>query len=101
VAAKFRQLRQVRHMRNELSRDCAPDPYLRTMPRADSAGPPIPYWFADQKAIEAGEVLSCVPRRRLAQYAFSDGIRTRVVQATHGDASGVRGAAWLWPIKKT
>ena len=37
----------------------------------------------------------------IAQYAFSDGIRTRVVQATHGDASGVRGAAWLWPIKKT
>lgn len=24
-----------------------------------------------------------------------DGVRTRLVQATHGDASGVRGAAWL------
>ena len=23
-------------------------------------------------------------------------IRTRLVQAAHGDASGVRGAAWLW-----
>jgi fructokinase len=39
----------------------------------------------------------------IVQYAFSNGIktngtRTRVVQATH---SGVRGAAWLWPIKKT
>jgi fructokinase len=24
-------------------------------------------------------------------------VRTRLVQARHGDASGVRGAAWLWP----
>ena len=23
--------------------------------------------------------------------------RTRLVRARHGDASGVRGAAWLWP----
>ena len=38
---------------------------------------------------------------RIAQYAFSDGIGTRVVRAAHGDSSGVRGAAWLWPIEKT
>ncbi len=37
----------------------------------------------------------------IARYAFSDGIRTRVVRAAHGDSSGVRGAAWLWPIEKT
>jgi fructokinase len=37
----------------------------------------------------------------IARYAFSDGIRTRVVRAAHGDSSGVRGAARLWPIKKT
>jgi len=37
----------------------------------------------------------------IARYAFSDGIRTRVVRAAHGDSSGVRGAAWLWPIRKT
>jgi fructokinase len=37
----------------------------------------------------------------IARYAFSDGIRTRVVRAAHGDSSGVRGAAWLWPIKTT
>jgi fructokinase len=24
-------------------------------------------------------------------------VRTRLVRARHGDASGVRGAAWLWP----
>ena len=37
----------------------------------------------------------------IGRHAFSDGIRTRVVRAAHGDSSGVRGAAWLWPIKKT
>jgi fructokinase len=26
-----------------------------------------------------------------------EGIRTRLVRAAHGDSSGVRGAAWLWP----
>lgn len=31
------------------------------------------------------------------QWIFSDDIRTRLVPALHGDASGVRGAAWLWP----
>jgi fructokinase len=30
-------------------------------------------------------------------YAFSDGVDTSVRRATHGDSSGVRGAAWLWP----
>ena len=36
----------------------------------------------------------------IAQRAFSDGIKTKVVRAAHGDSSGVRGAAWLWPINK-
>jgi fructokinase len=31
------------------------------------------------------------------RYAFSDSVRTTLVQARHGDSSGVRGAAWLWP----
>jgi len=30
-------------------------------------------------------------------YVFSDRVDTRLVRAKHGDASGVRGAAWLWP----
>jgi fructokinase len=29
-------------------------------------------------------------------FVFSDASRTRLVQARHGDSSGVRGAAWLW-----
>jgi fructokinase len=31
-------------------------------------------------------------------YAFSDGVDTAIKRAAHGDSSGVRGAAWLWPI---
>ena len=33
----------------------------------------------------------------LQRYVFSDGVATQVVRAIHGDSSGVRGAAWLWP----
>ena len=35
---------------------------------------------------------------RLPQYVFSDTVLTRVVKNRHGDSSGVRGAAWLWPV---
>lgn len=31
-------------------------------------------------------------------WAFSDEITTRLVKNQHGDSSGVRGAAWLWPV---
>ena len=31
------------------------------------------------------------------RYIFSDVVATRLVRAEHGDSSGVRGAAWLWP----
>ena len=30
---------------------------------------------------------------------FSDRVDTRLTRAKHGDASGVRGAAWLWPAR--
>jgi fructokinase len=32
-------------------------------------------------------------------HVFSDSVATRLVRAMHGDASGVRGAAWLWEKK--
>jgi fructokinase len=35
----------------------------------------------------------------VARHVFSDVYRTPIVQAKHGDSSGVRGAAWLWPIE--
>jgi fructokinase len=34
----------------------------------------------------------------LAEYCFSDRIDTLIAPAKHGDSSGVRGAAWLWPL---
>ncbi|MAB13683.1 ROK family protein [Parvibaculum sp.] len=35
----------------------------------------------------------------LPAYVFSDTVRTRIECHRHGDASGVRGAAWLWPAE--
>ena len=37
--------------------------------------------------------------RRLPAYVFSDRVDTQVVPPRHGDDSGVRGAAWLWPAE--
>ena len=35
--------------------------------------------------------------RLMARHVFSDVSTTPVLRAKHGDSSGVRGAAWLWP----
>ena len=45
---------------------------------------------------QISEIYSAVPKlwpRRV----FSDSVATRLVPPHHGDASGARGAAWLWP----
>ncbi|KAF0220140.1 MAG: hypothetical protein FD176_3391 [Rhodospirillaceae bacterium] len=34
--------------------------------------------------------------RLWGEYVFSDAVETRLLPPTHGDSSGVRGAAWLW-----
>jgi fructokinase len=34
---------------------------------------------------------------RWGEYVFSDRVDTKLVRNVHGDSSGVRGAAWLWP----
>jgi fructokinase len=34
-------------------------------------------------------------------YIFSDHVATALRPALHGDSSGVRGAAWLWPLSPT
>ncbi len=41
--------------------------------------------------------LSDAVSERLPAWVFSDRVETRVVRHRHGDSSGVRGAAWLWP----
>jgi len=33
----------------------------------------------------------------LGEFVFSDTVTTPIVKNRHGDSSGVRGAAWLWP----
>jgi len=35
------------------------------------------------------------------RYVFSDVVNTRLLPPVHGDSSGVRGAAWLWPEATT
>ena len=34
-------------------------------------------------------------------WVFSDRVDTKLAKAVHGDSSGVRGAAWLWPRDAT
>ena len=35
----------------------------------------------------------------MKQWVFGRECETPVLKAVHGDSSGVRGAAWLWPLK--
>lgn len=57
----------------------------------------------DPDVIVVGGGLSAIERiyrnipERWGAWVFSDGVATKLVRAKHGDASGVRGAAWLWP----
>lgn len=41
--------------------------------------------------------LAARTQAQLANYVFSDHVVTRIMVNRHGDSSGVRGAAWLWP----
>ena len=56
----------------------------------------------DPDAIVLGGGLSAIGMlydevpRRWQRYVFSDRVLTRLLPPTHGDSSGVRGAAWLW-----
>jgi fructokinase len=38
-------------------------------------------------------------RDKLPSYVFSPTVCTKIVPPRHGDSSGVRGAAWLWPVQ--
>jgi len=57
----------------------------------------------DPDAIVLGGGLSAIRTlydevpQRWRQYVFSDRVVTRLLAPAHGDSSGVRGAAWLWP----
>jgi fructokinase len=43
------------------------------------------------------DALYSLVSEKLPLYVFSPTVRTRIVPPAHGDSSGVRGAAWLWP----
>jgi len=34
-----------------------------------------------------------------SEFVFSDHVATQLIPPVHGDSSGVRGAAWLWPVE--
>ncbi|MEQ9145169.1 MAG: ROK family protein [Parvibaculaceae bacterium] len=59
--------------------------------------------IVDPEVIVLGGGLSAIDRlyedvpALLPRYVFSDTVETRLVRNVHGDSSGVRGAAWLWP----
>ena len=36
-------------------------------------------------------------RSRIVNYVFNDELTAPILRNMHGDSSGVRGAAWLWP----
>ena len=38
--------------------------------------------------------------KRLSKYVFGGEFDTPILQAKYGDSSGVRGAAWLWPLAR-
>ena len=58
----------------------------------------------DPDVIVLGGGLSNIDRlydavpRMWGAFVFSDRVDTRLVRPRHGDASGVRGAAWLWDV---
>ena len=60
----------------------------------------------DPELIIMGGGLSNIARlyynvpKYLDKFVFSDYITTKIVPAQYGDASGVRGAAWLWNDEK-
>ncbi len=60
--------------------------------------------FLDPDAIVLGGGLSNLDHlyevlpRLIPRHVFSDVCTTPILRPTHGDSSGVRGAAWLWPV---
>ena len=60
----------------------------------------------DPDAIVLGGGVSNLPHlyevlpELMRPYIFSDAFSPNIVRAKHGDSSGVRGAAWLWPAEQ-
>jgi fructokinase len=48
-----------------------------------------------------GRLYTGVLADKLRDYGFGGGVETPILRNLHGDSSGVRGAAWLWPLLPT
>lgn len=46
-----------------------------------------------------GQLYEGTLSERLRDYGFGGGVETPILRNRHGDSSGVRGAAWLWPLR--
>ena len=62
----------------------------------------------DPDAVVLGGGLSNIDRlysgrleAKIGDYTFGGGTRTPILRNLHGDSSGVRGAAWLWPPRSS
>jgi fructokinase len=83
--------------------DCKALECLETYKRRLARGLAVAINILDPDLIVLGGGLSNVPQlyqglgTLVGRYVFSDSIDTPIVPALHGDSSGVRGAAWLWP----
>ena len=59
----------------------------------------VPAATPDRPGPCTAEDLESLPEA-IGKYTFSDVFTTPVRKAAHGDSSGVRGAAWLWPLRR-
>ncbi len=90
-------------VKNAENGDAAAERTLTTYERRLAKALTVVINILDPDVIVVGGGLSNISRLYenvpplLQEYAFSDALSTRMVKATHGDSSGVRGAAWLWP----
>ena len=88
----------ARAERGEAAADAALARYESRMARALAAVLNI----LDPDVVVLGGGVSQIPRlyenvpRLWQEWAFSDRVDTLLRPPVHGDASGVRGAAWLW-----
>jgi fructokinase len=84
-------------------RDADPDLYEERLARALAGVINI----LDPDVIVLGGGVSNVARlydnvpKLWTRHVFSDRVTTRLARNVHGDSSGVRGAAWLWPPERS
>jgi len=83
--------------------DAAAEDSLRRYERALAKALAMVITILDPEVIVLGGGVSNLQRLYVnvpamwSDYVFSDHVATQLLPARHGDSSGVRGAAWLWP----